>query len=118
MSPIDLTLDEVRGVPVARVLGEVDITNAAGLDDRLLAALDSEASGLVLDLTETTYLDSSGVKVLLATSTGLKERQQELRIVVSEGSFVKRVLEVTGLDGMLAIDLTVDAAVDALSRPK
>jgi len=51
--------------PVIRLSGEVDLSNADELRSDIVQAVPHEASGVVLDLTETTYLDSTGIRLLL-----------------------------------------------------
>ncbi len=110
-----MTLEERRGIPVARLFGEIDIANVPGLGDRLLIGVPSEAPGLVIDLTETEYLDSSGIKLLFQTAATLRARGQELRIAVAEGSFIAHVLTVTGLHRIVPLDPSLAEAVEALS---
>ena len=49
---------------VARLTGEVDMTNAAYIGDELTKAVPNEALGLVIDLTGTRYLDSAAIELL------------------------------------------------------
>ena len=67
-----------RDVLVARVSGEVDLSNAASVTDRLIEATPNSATALVLDLSGTRYLDSSGVRMLFELAQRLRNRGQEL----------------------------------------
>lgn len=111
----DLELDEMDGVPVARISGEIDISIAASLTSRLRAARVQEASGMVVDLTRVDYLDSSGLRLLLKTATSLEELKQKLHLVVGEGSVVERLLAMTRTDDILTVHRTVADAVRALT---
>jgi len=82
--------------PVVRVAGEVDILTSPILDQKLQGVLDQGQSSVLVDLGEVTFLDSTGLSVLIA---GLKRCQStggELRLV-SPRPNVRRVLEITGL---------------------
>jgi len=82
--------------PVVRVAGEVDIQTSPILEGELTTLLDQGHSSLVVDLAEVTFLDSTGLSVLIA---GLKRCQTaggDLRLV-SPRANVLRVLEITGL---------------------
>ena len=54
----ELHLELGSDTPVARIIGEVGASNAGGFTTRLKEAVPNAAIGLVLDLSETTYLDT------------------------------------------------------------
>jgi anti-anti-sigma factor len=104
-----------RTVPVCEVRGEVDASNIDLVQSRLLETVTSDAPGLVIDLTGTTYLDSAGVRVLFFLARALRARRQELRLVVPQNGVVRRVLTLTALDDLVPVDERLDDAVSALS---
>ena len=88
---------------VLRVSGEIDIQTSPLLDDHLQRVLAEGASSITVDLGGVTFLDSTGLSVLIA---GLKRCQTEagdLR-VVSPRPNVRKVFEVTGLTDAFQID--------------
>jgi anti-sigma B factor antagonist len=89
---------------VVHVAGEVDISNAQDLEARIERAVPKEVVVLMLDLSGTRYLDSSGVALLLRLSERLQSRRIALRVVVPPGNPVRSVLELTGLSRLLALD--------------
>jgi anti-anti-sigma factor len=99
-------------IPVARVEGEIDLTNAGPLGDRLRAMLTNRSDALVVDLGPTTYLDSSGVTLLFGLVEELRQRQQELHLVVPERSPLLRVITIVGLDQAAPVHGSVQAALD------
>jgi anti-sigma B factor antagonist len=111
---VDLRFDEIEGVPVVHLIGEIDMSTAEEFQDRLLAALSSQAPGLILDLTQADYMDSSGLKVLFITATRLREIKRGFRIVLPESSPISNLISVSGAEGALPIDRSVDDAVKAL----
>jgi anti-anti-sigma factor len=86
------------GVPVAHLQGEIDASNAREIGDRLRALLTNRLERLVVDLSQTTYLDSTGINLLFTLGDELRGRQQSLRLVVGERSPIARMLTITGLD--------------------
>lgn len=109
---------EARGdVEVARVAGEVDASNVAELSERLLDSVSNQARAVVLDLTETSYIDSSGISLIFDAAARLRNRRQELRLVVTPGSFVAEVLRAVSLDQSVAIDSELEEALQAIDRP-
>jgi anti-anti-sigma factor len=112
----DLSQVEFSGddVVVARLSGEIDLSNAADVGETLSAAVPNTALGLVIDLTATAYLDSSGVHLLFDLAERLQRRQQQLRVVVPEGAPVRRVLRIVELDESVPMTATVEEAVAAV----
>jgi anti-sigma B factor antagonist len=104
-----------RGVPVAQVCGEVDAVSATTLAHELFAGVPNTAPGLVLDLTETTVLDSVGVRVLFETVERLGRRGQRLRVVITADSVVEDIARLCDLESYAALDLEVASAVAQLS---
>ena len=109
LSNIDVRDDD--GVIVARLEGEVDLSNARELGNRLTAAVPNAALGVVIDLSGTTYLDSSGVHLMFELAERLGSRQQQLRVAVPETAPLRRVLSVVHLDSTVPIAGSVDEAV-------
>ena len=91
--------EETHGdVVVAAIEGEIDASNTRGLGDRLRSALTNRATALVVDLTAVRYLDSAGINLLFDVAVDLRERQQELHVVVPPTSPILRAIAITGLD--------------------
>jgi anti-anti-sigma factor len=93
--------------------GEIDTTNAEGLREALLSALNAEAAGLVADLTGTTFLDSAGVTALVRASRRAADTGATFRLAVTALP-VLRVLNLVGIDRILQIYPTVADAVASL----
>jgi anti-anti-sigma factor len=104
-------VERLDGSMVARLRGEVDLANARDLEAELTDAVPNDATGLVLDLTDTAYLDSSGVRLLFGLAESLHRRSQELSLVVPTESPTRRVLELCGVEQVATIAERVDAAV-------
>ncbi len=65
MKPLaEVTLELDDGTIVAHVHGEIDLSNVDDIRTVLIEAVSHESECLVLDLTDTTYLDSTGVRLL------------------------------------------------------
>jgi anti-sigma B factor antagonist len=98
---------------VVAAAGEIDLTNAEGLRDALLSALDAGALGLVVDLTETTFLDSAGVTALARASRRAAASEATVRLAVTAPA-VLRVLNLVGLDRLLEVHPSVADAAASL----
>jgi anti-anti-sigma factor len=104
--------DDLVAVTVA---GELDASNSAWLYDTLHDAIDIGAAEVVLDLAALTFMDSTGLTVLL----GAHKRMQSVGgtlAVLHPTPAVTRLLEITGLLPLLAIRrLRASAAVPVIA---
>lgn len=100
-----LVVPEIVALPA-----EVDITNAAQAGDDLGAALSSGATVVIADMTPTDFCDSSGIRHLLIANDHAVASNAELRLVITSPA-VLRVLRVTGVDRMLRIYPSLQAAL-------
>jgi anti-anti-sigma factor len=96
---------------VARLSGEVDMTNAAYVGDELRESVPNDAAALVVDLSATRYIDSAAIGLLFELARRLARRRQDLRLVVPEGSPLQRVLEITEIHTTAPIHRTLDSAL-------
>ncbi len=78
-------------------------------------AVGFDASGLALDLTQTSYLDSAGVRILFELARRLRDRHQLIRIAVPNTGIVRRVLVLTALADVVPVDDDIDDSIQALS---
>jgi anti-sigma B factor antagonist len=95
---------------------EIDIANAAGVGQRLCSAFAPGVTMVIADLTPTVFCDSSGVSQLVLAYHCAAAHHAQLRMVVPHPN-VLRVLTVVGLDRMLPVYPTLDAALSAGPGP-
>jgi anti-sigma B factor antagonist len=94
---------ELDGCAVVAVTGEIDMATAPALEARIDAVLAAGPSIVVLDLADTAFMDSTGLGVVVRAARRLEERSAKL-IVRSPQPAVQRVLHITGVERMLAIE--------------
>ena len=110
-APSKLDVRDQEGVIVARLAGEVDLSNAKEIADTLTTAVPNGALGVVIDLSATTYLDSSGVHLMFELAERLRARQQQLRVAVPEAAPLRRVLRVVDLESAVPLAATLEQAI-------
>ena len=87
---------------VIRVSGEVDVSNKEELNAAIADAQAADAKEVEVDLTEVSYIDSSGIGVLVAAAH--RASDSDTRFFVSHPQRnVARVLELLGVQGDLGI---------------
>lgn len=102
----------INGVPVLATPAEIDITNAEGLRSALRKAAANGHSTLVVDMTQTTFCDSSGLHTLLAAHRKAQAEGRQLLLVIS-GTTVLRIFAITGLDRVIPNFTSLDEALAA-----
>jgi anti-sigma B factor antagonist len=99
---------ETAAWPVVKVSGEVDIQSSPVLEERLAWVLDQGHSSVVVDLGEVTFLDSTGLSVLISGLRHCQTAGGELRLVSLRPN-VRKVLEITGLTDAFQVGAVDDA---------
>jgi anti-sigma B factor antagonist len=107
------------GVEVVTVTGEHDLSTAPELQHQLDAALGSGAA-VAVDLLQTTFIDSTVLRVLICAREQANERGVGFSIALGEstGHGVRRLLELTGMEGRLATAPTRAAAIAGAAAPQ
>ena len=98
--PFEVTVQRDDGVATTVVSGELDVATAPSLSAAVAAHGDARL--LVLDLTAVTFLDSTGVRVLIEADRACTGSGSRLVVLVGDGP-VRRVLQLCELDGRLAV---------------
>jgi len=104
-------------IVVGFLSGEIDLSNAKELESQIENAVPNTALGMVLDLSELRYLDSSGIRLLLSLAGRLRWRGQELVLAAPPESRCRRVLSLAGIESTVLLEATVDAARARLQDP-
>ena len=103
---------ELHGsMAVARVEGEIDASNVVWVEERIRMPLTNRCDGLAVDLIGTTYLDSAGIAMLFRLAAELRQHQQELRLVLAEGSPIARMAALSGLESAVPTYTSLEAAL-------
>jgi anti-anti-sigma factor len=110
-----LRLEQHGAVPVARFGGEIDISQVPVIRERLYSALDNQGIGLLVDLSEATYIDSAVVNLLFELADRLGTHQLRLLVVVPEGGLVDRVLAIVDIGSVAEMYRRYDQAIGALA---
>jgi anti-sigma B factor antagonist len=105
-------------VAVVRVSGELDLENVDEIHEALLELVPNSANGLVADLSNLTYVDSAGVRLLVEISEELTRNRQQLALVVPQQATINRIFSLIELNMLVPIHETIAAATAALADPE
>jgi anti-anti-sigma factor len=98
------------GVVRIALVGEIDMSNAAGVESSLVEAITNRATAVVLDLAGLRYIDSAGLRVLFLLVGRLETLQIALEVSAPVGSPARRVVELSGLAALVPLDPAVESA--------
>jgi anti-sigma B factor antagonist len=83
-----------------KVEGEIDISNAHHFKKQLETALEEEKQNITIDLSELTYIDSTGLGVIIGTYGVINKDGYTIKLL-NPGESVKKLLRISGLDKKL-----------------
>lgn len=99
-----VAVDALDDCVVVRVEGELDMASAGELENAIASSLASPH--VVLDLSECTFLDSAGMRIIAATV-----RDAQRMSVVATDPGILRVLEITAVDTIVAVHPSLEEAL-------
>ena len=102
---------------MVKIAGELDISHEDEVRAELRRAVGEAGNGIVVDLTECEFIDSSGVRALLLGYEAQREEESNdsLLAVAADSEQILRILSVMGVDRVIPIRPTVEEAAAALS---
>lgn len=92
---------------VITVSGEVDLATSPALDAAIIAAIESDMSALAIDLTDVSFMDSSGLGVIVRGLKRCREADKDLDLVITNERVLK-VFGITGLDQVIPIHASIE----------
>lgn len=107
---LELTTQHEGDATIVSATGEIDVFSAPELDTRLSTLIQDGHPRLVVDLVGVTFLDSTGLGVLVKALKHARQAGGWLHLVVSSGR-IRKIFEITGLDASIPI---FDTAQEAL----
>jgi anti-sigma B factor antagonist len=111
-----VTVSRERGVVIAAITGDIDMSTVAGLRERLFELADS-GQPLIVDLNRVTFIDSTGLGVLIGAARRAAAHGTSLHAVCSRPQ-TRRLLWLTGVDRRIPLTATVDAALALMTASR
>ena len=118
MKLADVQFSAHERVVVARLTGEVDLSNAQGIEGAIAEATPNHAVALILDVSALDYLDSAGIHLIYKLREKLRARGQTLRLVIPAQSPANDALRLAGVSQAVDTAQTLEAALQEFARPE
>ncbi|MGI4788752.1 MAG: STAS domain-containing protein [Janthinobacterium lividum] len=109
---IETSLRHHDDVPVLDVVGEIDIYTTPQFKEAVSAAIDENKPAIVINMTQVTYMDSSGFGTLLSATKRLRPLDGALYLSGCNEA-IQRMLQITRLNTIFGVYGTEDEAVAA-----
>lgn len=103
----------IDGVGIVAVSGYVDLSTAPALRDEL-ESTSRESAAVVVDLCAATFIDSSGLNVLISARRTLTTREGVLAIAYASGTQPAQLFEMVAGDQLFALFTSRAAAIQAV----
>jgi anti-sigma B factor antagonist len=118
-APFHASASEIEGgIRLLEVDGELDLSTATQLEGPLGEAIESQAAAVLIDLSDCTFIDSTGIALVVRAwqrvDASAGNGGEGGLVLCCQNEQVRRVLEVTGLEHSLRVFATRDEAVAAL----
>ena len=115
MKLADIHFSEHERVVVARLTGEIDLSNADSIEGAIVEATPNHALALILDVSALDYLDSAGIHLIYKLREKLRARGQALRLVIPADSPANDALRLAGVSRNIATADSLEAATAEFS---
>jgi anti-sigma B factor antagonist len=106
---LDVSTEHSGGSCALALTGEVDVYTSPRLKQELGDLVDAGCMDIVIDLNGLTFIDSSGLGVLVSALRRIKERGGTMRLVCTKEAILK-IFRITGLDKVFPLFTTVEEA--------
>lgn len=108
-----LTHQHLPGATLISVVGDLDISTCGRMDTYIQQARQEPGDHLVFDMTRMTFMDSSGLRVLVNTHSFSVRQGGSMRLAGVQ-RLPARIFEITGVDRLIPLHVTVADALAAL----
>ncbi len=115
MKLADVQFSDHDRVVVARLSGEIDLSNADSIENAIAEATPNHALALILDVSALGYLDSAGIHLVYKLREKLRARGQTMRLVIPPDSPANDALRLAGVSRNVETVETLEAAMAEFS---
>jgi anti-sigma B factor antagonist len=109
---IETEMEKIADVPVVKVTGEIDVYTAPEFKSALNKAIETGATNLIIDLTNVSYMDSSGFGILLGATKRVRPKGGTINLLGCSEA-ITRMLKITRLDTIFGIHCGIEDALAA-----
>jgi anti-sigma B factor antagonist len=109
----DVTFEREGSIAIASLAGEIDMSNATSVRQRIAELVTPEDDAVILDLLAVSFIDSAGLHAVFELGAVLDERRQRLLVSVPPGGQVDRTVGIVGMPRAVSVHRTREEAISA-----
>ena len=109
-----VTIVEQDGHVVAGLRGDIDVSEVDRVTSEILGAVQNHVPAIVVDLSNVTYLDSTGIQMMFDLIRRFHSARQAVAVVVPEDSPLATLLKITHVHEACPVGPTIEACLNAL----
>lgn len=114
-APFETSSEQIDGVHIVSVRGELDLSTAVDLEGPLNSALSEGDVSILVDLSQCEFIDSTGIALIVRAWQQLTGDGGGGKLVIcSHNDQVRRVLDVSGLDQSIPVHASREESLAAL----
>lgn len=99
---VEINLKEKDDFVSLNLKGEIDVYTSPKLKEKVIEEVEKGIKNLVINLQDVSYIDSTGLGILIGTLKRMKEREGKLYLIFSSAR-LNRIFEITGLNKIFII---------------
>lgn len=104
MTGASVAVDHAEDAVRIALSGEIDLANIGTVEAELLGAITNQLVDVVVDLTDLSYVDSAGLRVLFQLAARLETLQTAFHLVVPPDSPVRKVIDLSGIAAIASVE--------------
>jgi anti-anti-sigma factor len=101
VATVDASAD--NGLVRISLSGEIDLANAETVEEQISAAVSCERTAVSVDLTNLTYMDSVGIKLLFDLASDLQKSHIVLELIAPFETPTRRLIEFSVIDSLVTL---------------
>jgi anti-anti-sigma factor len=109
----DVAFERRGRIALVTLSGEVDMSNATSVRQRIADSVTPDDTALVVDLSPVSFIDSAGLHALIELGAVLEEKRQRLLLCVPPDDPIARVIEIVGMPRTVSVHHDLESALAA-----
>ena len=110
---VDVAFERRGRIAVVTLSGEVDMSNAPSVRQRIAESITPDDTAAVVDLSHLSFIDSAGLHALIELGTVLEEKRQRLFLCVPQDNPIARVIDIVGMPRSVSVHPDLESAMAA-----
>lgn len=109
MTAANVHIHTKDGCVYMAISGEIDLANAADVEEHIFAAVGDQVTAMSIDLTDLTYMDSTALQILFRLAERVEALRIPLELVAPPDSNARLMIVYSGLESLVQLRSDISA---------